>query len=155
MSTGGLSNFTSVTAGGLVRLTQEGGLAVKLLNKSGAASVRGYVVEANDNTNRAVSLTQVDMPDAIGVFYESGVADGELAWVVISGLAYVYFVGSATRGQLARTFLTADGSFVAGNALAENFPAAPFLSDKHFCEIGHVLESRTGAGLALCALHFN
>jgi hypothetical protein len=141
-----------------VKLTDEGGLAVKMTNKTGGVSVKGEIVTPYSATaiDRAVAKVVVDVPSAIGVFYESGVADGSEAWVVVSGVADVYFVGNTTRGHLARTFLTADGgSYVAGQALSEAFPTPPFASDKHFCEIGHVLESRTGAGLAKVNLHFN
>jgi hypothetical protein len=139
-------------------MTAEGGLAVKLTNKTGGASVKGEVVTVyNDSAiDHAVEKIVVDIPNPIGVFYESGVADGAEAWVVVSGIADVYFVSDATRGHIARGFLTADGaSYVTGQALSEAVPGSPFAADKHFYEIGHVLESRTGAGLAKCVLHFN
>ena len=44
---------------------------------------------------------------------------------------------------------------MSGQALSEALAAPPFATDKHFYEIGHVLESRVGAGLAKCILHFN
>ena len=140
------------------RLTPEGGVAVKMTNKTGGASVKGEVVTVYSSTSidKAVSKIVVDIPAPIGAFYESGVADGSEVWVVISGIADVYFVGNTTRGHLARGFLTADGgSYVLGQALSEAVPSSPFASDKHFYEIGHVLESRTGAGLSKCVLHFN
>ena len=75
--------------------------------------------------------------------------------MVVSGIADVYFVGNTTRGYLARTFITGDAGYVTGQALSEAVPTAPFSTDKHFCEIGHILSSRTGAGLARVNLHFN
>ena len=141
-----------------VKLTADGGIAVKMINKTGGASVKGHVVtpysaSAIDN---AVAKVVVDVPAAIGVFLDSGVADAGTAWVVVAGRAYVYFVGNTTRGHLARTFLTADGaSYVTGQAMSEAVPAPPFADAEHWCEVGHILESRTGAGLALTNLHFN
>jgi hypothetical protein len=136
--------------------TVEGGFAVKLTNKTGGASVKGEVVTPSDATNNAVIKIVKDVPNPIGVFYESGVADAAEAWIVVSGIADVYFVGNTTRGHLARGFLTADGgSYVTGQAMSEALPTSPFSSDKHFYEIGHVLEARTGAGLAKVVLHFN
>ena len=133
-----------------------GGFMIKVTNKTGGASVKGEVVTPSSATDNAVIKIVKDVPNPIGVFYESGVADGSEAWVVVAGIADVYFVGNTTRGQLARGFLTADGaSYVIGQALAEAVPTPPFDSDKHFYEIGHILESRTGAGLAKCILHFN
>ena len=140
------------------KVTAEGGIAVKLTNKTGGATVKGEVVAVYTASaiNNAVKKIEKDVPDPIGVFYESGVADGSESWVVISGIADVYFTGNTTRGHLARGYLTADGAgYVAGQALSEAVPSSPFASDKHFYEIGHVLESRTGAGLAKCVIHFN
>lgn len=148
--------FTPILANDKVMLTPTGGIAIKLTNKTGGASVKGEVVDSNSAINNSVIKIVKDVPDPIGVFYESGVADGQEAWVVVSGIADVYFVGNTTRGHLARGFLTADGgSYVTGQALSEAVPTSPFASDKHFYEIGHVLESRSGAGLAKCILHFN
>jgi hypothetical protein len=136
-------------------LTKDGGLAVKLTNKTGSDSVRGYCVTSTSAADNAVALVPVGVPNCIGVFLESGVADGEEAWVVVSGVAEVYFWDSTTRGQLARTGIASDTGEISGQALSEAIPEAPFATDKHFCEIGHVLETRTGAGLAKCVLHFN
>lgn len=140
-----------------VKITSEGGLAILLKNMTGADSVKGYVLSVYSATavNNAVRLITQDVPDAIGAFYESGIPNGNDAWVVVSGIADVYFTGTTVRGYLARGFVAADAGFVAGQATSEAFPVAPFASDKHFYEIGHVLESRTGAGLAKTVLHFN
>ena len=138
-----------------VMITPEGGIAVKLTNKTGANSVKGEVVTPHASFNNSVSKIIVDVPTPIGVFWESGIADGAEAWVVVSGIASVYFVGNTARGDLARGFITGDAGYVTGQALAEAAPVAPFGTDKHFYEIGHVAESRTGAGLAKVILHFN
>lgn len=154
---GGDLNVGGYIAGPKVRLTVEGGIAVKLTNKTGATSVKGYAVRVYSATavDNAVGLTIDTAPDCCGVVYEAGIADGSEMWVVISGIAEVYFIGSTTRGHLARTFLAAEAGYVSGQALSEAVPSPPFDTDKHFCEIGHVLASRTGAGLAKVALHFN
>lgn len=136
-------------------VTVEGGLAVKLTNNTGAVTVKGNVVTNSAALANAVVLAVDGEPDALGVFYESGIADGDTAWVVVSGIADVYFIGSTTLGHLARTFIGGEAGYVTGQAKSEAIPAAPFASDKHFCEIGHVLEARVGAGLAKCVLHFN
>lgn len=139
-----------------IMLTASGGVAIKLTNKTGGNSVKGEVVTTDSANNNAAIKIVVDVPNPIGVFYESGIADGAEAWIVVSGIADVYFIGNTTRGHLARGFLTADGgSYVTGQALSEALPGSPFAVDKHFYEIGHVLESRTGAGLAKVVLHFN
>lgn len=138
-----------------VMVTPEGGIAVKLTNNTGAVSVKGALVTTSSAVAMGVVLVAVDIPNPIGVFYESGVANGAEAWVVVSGITEVLFVGNTTRGHLARGFITGDSGYVAGRALSEAVPTSPFASDKHFYEIGHLLESRVGAGLAKIVMHFN
>lgn len=131
-----------------------GGVLVRVLNDTGAPTVKGKIVDTSRDVDNAIRLTQVDVPDTIGVMFEDGVAQGAYTWIVIAGLAEVYYAGSVTRGWLARSALTSDG-VAAGIAIGEAVPTAPFATDKHFCEIGHILESRTGAGLAKTIIHFN
>ena len=152
-----LNAFIASPTGTKYKITPEGGYAIKLVNKTGAASVKGTVVTVYSASaiDNAVAKIVVDVPDVIGVLYENGVADGTETWVVISGIAQVYFIGNTTRGHIARGFINTDAGYVSGQALSEAYPAAPFGTDKHFYEIGHVLESRTGAGLANVVLHFN
>ena len=138
-----------------MKLTDDGGLAVLLTNKTGAPSVKGYCVTTSSTTQNAVELVAVGVPNCIGVFLENGTADGDQAWVVVSGLAYVYFSVSSNAGYLARTGLASDTGEATGQAMSEAFPAAPFATDKHFCEIGHCLETRATPGLAKVNLHFN
>lgn len=146
---------TATISGPKMKITTEGGLAVLLTNRTGGNSVKGYCVTTDTANNNAVKLVPIQEPNCIGVFYESDVADGSEAWIVISGIADVYYWGSTTRGYLSRTGLTADTGEVAGQAMTEAVPTSPFATDKHFCEIGHCLETRTGAGLAKTVLHFN
>lgn len=138
-----------------VLVTELGGLAVKMVNKTGGASVKGYVVTASTTTENGVKLIEVDIPAPIGIIYNSGIADGDDVWVVIQGIAEVYYIGNTTLGYLARGFITGDAGYVSGQALAEAVPTSPFATDKHFYEIGHLLEARVGAGLAKTVLHYN
>jgi hypothetical protein len=145
----------SEVGGARMKFTADGGLAILLVNKTGAASIKGYCVTAASTGTDHVDVVPIGVPNPIGVFLDSGVPDGQNAWVVVSGRAYVYFWDSTVRGYLARTGIAADTGEVAGQALSEAIPTSPFDVDKHFCEIGHCLETRTGAGLALVDLHFN
>lgn len=137
------------------KFTPEGGFAVKLINKTGAASVKGRAVEVSQTTNNAVGLVGIDEADCVGIFYESGVADGELAWIVTTGIADVLYINAATRYHLARVNVAADSGAVAGGIISEVFPTSPFATDKHFAEIGHVLETIGAPGLAKTIIHFN
>lgn len=128
---------------------------IRLINKTGAPSVKGEVVSPHRTVDNAVRKIVINEPDPIGVFLHSGVPDGEMASIVVSGIADVYFIGNAVRGHLARGFITGEASYVIGQALSEAVPAPPFANERHFYELGHCLESHTGAGLAKCNLHFN
>ena len=154
----GDASVTEVTTGAAkIAINNTGGLMVKMINKTGAPSVKGTVVTVYTATaiDAAVSPIVIDIPTPIGVIFEDGIADGSGVWVVVQGIADVYFIGNTARGNLARGFITGDAGYVSGQVLAEAAPTAPFGTDKHFYEIGHVLENRTGAGLAKVVLHFN
>lgn len=137
-------------SGVLARVTPEGGLAVKLTNKTGAASVKGALLSAGATVDNSVIL-QNNTYDAIGVFYEAGVPDGGQAWVVVSGIADVLYKDStaSTRGNR----LVADAEDGRASDIAPSLPG----TDLHFSECGHVLETKAGGTdvLVKCILHFN
>ena len=143
------------TNSALIRFTPEGGLAVKMINKTGSASVKGNIVEVGKAVDESVILAGIDDPDPFGIMYDTGIVDGELVWVVVSGIAQVLYSTAVTRGTFARVPVTADGSATAGQAIAEALPTAPFSTDKHFQEIGHPIETIGAPGLALTILHNN
>lgn len=135
-------------------LTPEGGVAVKVLNKTGAPSIKGYIVEPSLTTDNAVKYTDPGDSDPLGVVYESGVPDGNYMWIIVSGIADVYYRDTVTRATFSRV-ATAVESGTGGQAVNEALPTPPFSTDKHFQEIGHPIESRIGAGLAKTVIHFN
>lgn len=136
-------------------VTPEGGIAVKLINKTGSPSVKGMLIKNSPNTANAVELTDITgaglyMP--IGVFYEDGKIDGDYCWVVVSGIAHVYItVGLAVvLGTGLRTSATTEGT-------AHQFTPSP-TDDEHFREIGHTLEAKDAGDenrLVKAVLHFN
>lgn len=137
-----------------VMLTIEGGIAIKLTNKTGANSVKGKLVKADTATDDAVILTAISDDECFGVFYEDGVADGSATWVVVSGIADVLFEDNhgPTHGDWVATS-AAD----AGYAVSQASPAA---APTHFTEIGHCIETVAAGGAgthvaARCVLHFN
>ena len=137
-----------------VRLTSEGGLAVRLTNKTGANSVKGQLVKADTANNDAAILTAISDNECFGVFYEDGIADGSEAWVVVSGIADVLFEDNhgPTRGDWVAT-----SSSDAGYAVSQASPAA---APTHFTEIGHCIQTVAAGGAgtyvsARCVLHFN
>ena len=118
----------------LVKLTQEGGIAVKLLNKTGATSLRGTLVEIDTGLDEAVKTGVINSTAITGVVYQSGIDDGFNMWVVVSGIAYVLMkdATAATRGQYVST------GTVAGRAEASaTLPAQGQ-------QVGNFIESKAG-----------
>ena len=143
------------TGGRAVEITAEGGLAVWVINDTGAPSFKGAVLEASSAVANAMKLLSIDDADPLSICYDGGVANGDWMRVVFSGKAEVFYVGSTTLHYFGRNTVAADTGAEAGKAIAETVPTPPFSTDKHFMEIGHLLEARVGAGLALTMLHFN
>lgn len=136
-------------------LTDEGGLAISMLNKTGGDSVKGYIVEPSDTDDNGVKYTTNNDVDPVGVVYNAGIPDGGYMWVIVAGIADVFYGVAVTRGTFSRVPVATDGIAVDGQAMNEPLPTSPFATDKHFQEIGHPLESRGTPGLAKTILHFN
>jgi len=129
-----------------------GGTCIKVTNKTGGNTVAGRLVKTSTANDDAVVYTAIGDTECIGVFLESGIADGSEAWVVVGGIADVMLDDNvaAVHGNWMGT------GAGAGYARTQASPAA---APQHFEEIGHCLESvaATGAGthiLARCVLHF-
>lgn len=138
-------------------MTAIGGFAIKLTNKTGANSVAGQLVKADPATNDAVILTAVSDDECIGVFLDSGIADGSETWVVVAGIADVAMEDNtaATRGNWVETSDT-----IGEEGYADATAATPAAAPAHFEEIGHCIETVAAGGggthiLARCVLHFN
>ena len=52
-----------------VMVTEDGGLAVKLINKTGNTSIKGTIVEPDDGVDEAFDLVDVGRADPIGIVY--------------------------------------------------------------------------------------
>ena len=128
-------------------MTAIGGIAIKLTNKTGSNTVAGQLVQTDTTTNDAFATSAANADDTIGIVVDAGIADGSEAWIVVSGIADVLMdSGGSTRGDRIIASATAGSADVwnVGGAVAT-----------HFLEIGHCIETRAGAGLARCILHFN
>ena len=138
-------------------LTESGGIAIPLINKTGADSVKGTLVNTDATIDLAINIVAADQPDIIGVVHQDGVPDGEKVLVVISGVAEVLIEDGtgSTRGYWCRASAT-----IPGRADITNIePPGGTINaiDAHFREIGHCLQSkRSGIDvLAKIILHFN
>lgn len=131
-------------------ITPEGGLACRLTNRTGAPSVKGLVLVASTTYDRAVNIAPAGAVSPIGVFYESGVADGAQAWVVVGGIADV-LIKDGTTATRAYWVQTSDVAGRADITLADPNPAT------HWDEMGHCIESKAlGVNvLARIVMHFN
>jgi len=125
----------------------------RVINKTGAPSIKGYVVKPSAITDNAVEYTAPGNANPIGVIYEDNIPDGEYMYIAVSSIAEVYYRASVTRGNIAR--VATAGEAGNGAQLVNEILSPPFVDEKHFQECGHPIESRTGAGLAKTVLHFN
>ena len=138
-------------------LTPEGGIAEKRLNKTGANSVKGTVIQNHSSVAHAFAVCSVGNANPTGIVYENGVADGSECLVVIYGVVDVLLENStsATMGYWVKS-----SDSVAGRADATI--ASPPLGDTsslddHMQEIGHARETKSGGTdvLARINCHFN
>jgi hypothetical protein len=138
-----------------VGFTAEGGLKVRLVNKTGAASVKGTLVRSDTNTSGGFIVAPGDSDECIGVVYESGVADGSECWIVVSGIAEVLLKNST--GSLAGGW--AYMSDVAGRMITASDPPGGTIGalDNHMKEIGHSIQYHAGGTdvLVKIIMHFN
>lgn len=136
-----------------VKMTPEGGIAVQLVNKTGAASVAGSLVKAGTGVDESFVLAATTSYDHCGVVYESGIADGSACWVVVAGIAEVLVDDSqaVARGDLILSSTTTAGRVDVSAAI-------PPVSDAdHFREVGHAItavSAGTNAKFKLL-LHWN
>lgn len=130
--------------------TPEGGIAVRLTNKTGGATVHGTMVAADTTTDNAFKTCPANSDTPIGFSYGSGVADGGEAWVVILGIAEVLMKNTVApvKGYV---------GYVSDTAGRVNNAATIPGTTEHWREIGHCLESKAGGTnvLAKFVLHFN
>lgn len=140
-------------------LTKEGGIAIPFINKTGANSIKGTLVNTESSIDMGVRVVQstLDEPDIIGVIYEDGIPDGEEVLVIISGIAEVLIHDgeSATRGYWCRTSELTDGRADITNAAPPGGTINAI--EGHFREIGHCLETKSSGTdvLVKIVLHFN
>ncbi len=139
-----------------VGISELGGVAVKLVNKTGAPSVKGTIVIADTTTDDAFDIAGADAVMPIGIVYDDGIADGSECWIIIYGVADVLLkdTTASTHGNWA---YVSDAAGRAEATLATPPGGGIPELDIHMGEVGHALESK-GADtdvLARVSLHFN
>jgi hypothetical protein len=133
--------------------TGERGFLVKMINRTGGASVKGTVVAASAATDKEV-IKQANEFDAIGVVQEAGVAEGSEMFVWMNGSVAQVLAKDSTAFVRGYVALSADTD---GRATNVAVPSGNPVVAEHFKEIGHVMESKDAGTnvLVLCNLHFN
>ena len=130
-------------------LTDEGGLAVRLINETGAVSVKGSLVQAHTNDD-SFELTDGNSVECIGAIYEDGIAEGAYCLVACAFRVQV-LLKDATASTTKNWAKTSD---VAGRA--DITGATPAAAPQHFQEIGHGIETvgaTTPGSLAFIIMH--
>lgn len=140
--------------------TGEIGTQVRITNKTGGTTTKGYICKASTTTNSAFEYCAVNDGNTCFIVYEAGIADGQECWVwTIGSICEVYIgarVGTGGTNPLnndwCRVSATGDSVTTTGMAIAETSPQN---TTQHFQELGHILKARTGAGLTLLSFHTN
>lgn len=130
--------------GGLL-FTPIGGIAVRMVNKSAAATVAGKLAESSLTTDFAVTVADASSAEAVGVFYNSGIADGSLCWVVFYGIADVLLKDNTASTHGFWVKVSDEAGYA--DATTQDPPGAGIPEiDEHFTEIGHGLQSVAAGG---------
>lgn len=141
-------NAGGFISNGSIRLTPLGGIAIRLTNKSGAQLNQGELVSVDSATYKSVILSAIGVVDCFAVVYDSTIAIDASGWFVINGLCQVYFnADGSTMGHYFRISVADDANATNGFAQSESTDVMDLQRKK-----GYVLQTRSGAGLALGCL---
>jgi len=150
LRTGGIKKFKVSGKGSVetprIKLTPEGGYAVLIANKTGTTTIKGTIVTKSNSFENAIMINPASAYLPLGIVYESGVADGEECWIVISGKADVLFDdGVAPQGTYFAVVSSTPGTVI----------QYPNPSAYNMRIIGTVLESKTSGTnvLAKCMIN--
>ena len=139
---------------GRARNSQEGGMMVRMTNRTGAKSVKGSVVSTSTTKDNSFRLTPANAVVPVGIVYEDGIPNGEECFVVVSGIADILLKNgtTATRGYWVG-MSDADGRAYTAFHTGTTPPEQAI----HNLEIGHCMETKAAGTnvLARCVLHFN
>lgn len=131
-----------------LRITPEGGIAVKMLAAGAIAKGEVVYVTTGASASKVIAKAVIDCDMPVGVAYEA-IADTAWGWVVISGFVQVLPLSNATAAKGNVIYCSGTAGRV---DQAASLPAVAL----HNREIGHFVENGSGNGaLALAVVHFN
>ena len=141
-------NTGDIQIGDNLLITSIGGIAINLFNRTGHSSVKGEVVQSSDTTDLEVTLEASGGVDPMGIIYNAGIAEGSNVWVVVAGIAQVFYDanGAINGGWVEASELT--------SGRADGSAASPQPAPQHFSEIGHALEDAAANTLGKISIHF-
>ena len=144
---GTTGDFSAGVGNSYFKITPEGGFAVRLTNKSGAATVKGTIVSIKAGVDGEFELTPVNATHCLGVVETDAVVDGGSAFVTVAGIAPVLMKNNSTAGHICRIPLNGDDGEAAGYAMddAQSTSASVY-------KIGDVLETKNANTLCLVRL---
>jgi hypothetical protein len=151
-----IDDLVEYTSERKIMFTDEGGYAIRLTNKTGATSVKGTLVAGHTSEDDSVMVAPIDSKAAFGVMFEDGVADGELCWIVVSGIATVLLKDGT--GTTAGNWVVVSDTAGRANATAVAPPGGGLIDAAyHFGEIGHSIQTVTAGTdkTARMVIHFN
>jgi hypothetical protein len=136
---------TSFGKAGMV-FTPLGGTAYTTINKTGADSIYGTIVEQSDTVDQAVKAATTNSELPMGVMFSAGIPDAGLCLFVESGLTECLLT-DATAGVLGQIILTS--ATVAGRGTST---ASPGHAAAHWREVGHVMKAVAQGVSVLCLI---
>lgn len=150
-TSGGTLTWSASPTIGSNMITEDGGFAIRLINKTGSATVKGTLVVAATGSSNAFSTAPANSELVLGIVYENGIADGSLCYVVVSGIANVLAKNSVSPAPTSSYWVGA--SDVAGRAYFNDGNPGTTAHDR---EIGHCIETKASGTdvLVKAVLHF-
>ena len=139
-----------------VGLTAEGGMAVKKINRTGAPTMKGTLVETDGYGDFSFDLAEANSNHPVGVVYENNVPNGGYCWIVISGVVEI-LIKDGTTATAGYWVQTSDVPGRVNITLAAPPGGGIPEADQHFREVGHCINGATSGTdkLALIFMHFN
>ena len=137
-------------------VTGERGTQIRLTNKTGAASVKGTVLDQDDTVVQAGKIIPAGAPDPIAIVYEAGVADGSEMWCWVPGSLCRVLIEDATAATVGYWVKVSDTQAGRADATNASPPGGTINAlEDHLSELGHAAESESAGTDVLLLIHFH
>lgn len=137
---------------GILKTTEEGGFALKILNDSVTSLFKGALVRTSTTNDYGVIIAPEGSYDICGIIYDEVIAPDENGYMVFAGNADVWFnENGATKQHYFRMSKASD----TGNTDTGKAQSDAITRIDNIRILGNVWETRAGEGLARCKLCIN